>query len=707
MAMPMQWGNDRTKKLMELKKKVESSYTWFETNAQRFNEFMRFVFDTSLTQDDIQKLMSLKKPTIECNILEAMISRLIGEFGKHEPSIVVKAADAMKVQNFTPDYLELMKFIESHIRHEITDCTNDGLQERLYQDVLGGGYSVAKVFTDYISNHTFDQKIRVERVYDPTMCGFDPLARESHKGDGQYAYELYPMSLDDFKAKFGEDAVKGMKMSRAIGPYNLTWSFAQKEQETVMVCEFYEKHIKKAKLVKLSDGRIMLKKWYKKHLLPAWEQMGYIQQPPAIVDERLTEVETIGRYHFCETAVLDYAETDFRYFPLVFIDGNSVEIRDTVNNSCSQMTRPYCFHAKGIQQLFNFAAQTVGQEMENIPQQQWIVSVEAVPKDFMEAYRNPQAGSTLLYNQFDPNDPSIRLDAPREVQRRATPQIVENIFNGSNRIMQNILGSYDAVMGVSDKDISGVAINNGAIQSSAASAPYLMGYIRGLNRIAQIMLDLIPKYYVTPRSMPTMANDGKRGYQLINKEGDENSLKVHYRSEDLDIKVEAGVNTSIQKQAAVDQIIRMMQASEDFANFINSMGLDTILDNLEIRGIEDIKAKAAQYMQMKQEQQKKQAEEAAQGDPMQKMLEAQTQVEMARIDQKREEAEGNLAIKAAQVSVEQEKADTQRAIALNEVEDKKARTVLEGQKVIAELSRSAVELAIDKTRESQQHGKRE
>lgn len=685
-------GIDKQKKLTELKKQVENSYQWWKLNADRYNFFMRFVFDTALTNDDMAKLQQLKKPNIECNIIEAMVSRLIGEFAKHEPTVNVRAEDGVSVEKLTPDYLMMMKFLEAHMRHEITDSTSDGLQEKLYKDTLGGGYTVAKVFTDYISPMSFDQKIMVQRAHDPTLCGFDPLAKESHKGDGNYCYELYPMSKEDFAAKYGEKALEGLKMSRSIGPYAFTWSYKQLEQDVIMVCEFFMKKKKRKKLVKLSNGHIVLKKHYEKDLLPMWEQMGFIEQPPIIIEERMTEIEVIERYHFCETMILDYVETDYRLLPLVFIDGNSVEVRDPANNSSAQMTRPYAYHAKGIQQLFNFAVQTVAQEIENIVQHKFIVPLEAIPKNYMRAYQDIQTANTLIYNQFYKDNPEIRLDAPREIQRTPTPPIVESVFNGSNRIMQNVLGAYDAVLGANEMDVSGKAINQGAIQSSAASAPYLSGYIRGLNRIAQIMLDLIPKYYVTPRSLPIILPDGKRSYQTVNKPDDENSFELRYQPHELNVKVEAGVNTSIQKQVAIDQIIRMMQSSELFANFINTQGLETMLDNLEIRGIEDMKSKAAQYMQQLQQQQEQQAQ---QGDPMQKMLEAQMQVEMAHVEQKREEAQTNAMIKAAQVSVEQEKAETQRAVALNEIEDKQARTILEQQKIVAEQERSAVELAMN------------
>jgi len=34
------------------------------------------------------------------------------------------------------------------------------------------------------------------------MVRFDPLARAPHKGDGQFSFEVFPMTEDDFKQEY-------------------------------------------------------------------------------------------------------------------------------------------------------------------------------------------------------------------------------------------------------------------------------------------------------------------------------------------------------------------------------------------------------------------------------------------------------------------------------------------------------------------------
>src|SRR5579872_6852827 len=96
-------------KLPDLKKTVEEAHRYFEENASRFNKFMKFVFKSSLNQQEVAALMTTGKPTIEFNILEAYISRQRGEFAKHEPMIEVHAADGVPLSSLTPQFLETLK----------------------------------------------------------------------------------------------------------------------------------------------------------------------------------------------------------------------------------------------------------------------------------------------------------------------------------------------------------------------------------------------------------------------------------------------------------------------------------------------------------------------------------------------------------------------------------------------------------------------
>ncbi len=728
-------------RLQEIKENIETAYMHFRNNGERYHEFMEFVFSTSITSRDRATLDSIKKPPIEFNILESIVNRQIGEFAKQEPSITVHADDGMPIEKMTPAFLEMIKVLEAHMRESILDSANDGFQSKVLKQCLGGGYSVVEIMIEWASELSFQKKIVTRPVFDPTLTGFDPLARESHKGDGQYCFQLYPKTKKEMIEDYGKDIVKDVKFCRSVGDFS--WSYNDSDKRDVMlVCDYYEKKRKKVKLLEVAGMGLILERDYKR-AMEDWDKQGFIEQYPAVVDERWTYLEHIVRYQLCETKVLAYDETDYKYLPLIFIDGNSVELKRGLNDgkgqsgtgTCGQMTRPYVYHAKGIQQLRNYAGQTIGSEIENMVVHKWIACLESINKDQVTAFQNPQQMETVLYNAFLNGDPTIPLPPPREVQRTPTPPLVESIFMGSDIVTQTILGSYDSTLGTNQKDISGVAIANGAVQTAAAASPYLMNYIKGLNRICEINVDLIPKYYRTPRTIPIKQPDGKRSYQIINEKQPEKqnpmlpgqegmqqgmegnaeiaggaeggvesmqqskSVDMFYMPHELGVRVEAGVNTNIQKQVALDQIIRMMQSSELFAQFINANGLEIILDNLDIRGIEGMKVAAAQFM----EAQKKAQEAAAQKpDPQTQMLEMAAEVERNKTEQAREKAEDDMTIQAGKLAIENMKVQAQVAEIEAKIKLLEGNAYMAEEKLVHEQVHQAVGTALEVSRHNQE-----
>ena len=682
-----------TSQLEKIKQSVEQAYIYFRPNYERYHEFMRFVYKSTLTADDISVLQTLGRPIIEFNMMEAYISRLRGEFSRMEPGFVVRAQDGY--DDIDP---KLLSLLEAHFRAILNDSDNDGLSYDIYTDLLVGGFSVAEVYTDYISEMSMDQKICVQRVFDPTLCGFDPLARKSHKGDGNYCFQLFPKEIDEVEREYGSNALKGLKYARSFAGFN--WSYRAAKKDIVLVCDYYKKDFKKVKITKLSNGATMAVDHYEE-LAEMWEKAGYIQQPPIPIGKtRDSMMEEISRYRFTGAELIEVKKTNFKMLPLIFFDGNSAILRDNNDSTAEQMTRPYIYNVKDAQRLKNYAGQSLANELENTVEHKFIAAVESIPEDYIDAYINVQKPGTLLYNSFFDGDPNVPLTPPREIMRTPIPPQISETFQMSDNLIQGILGSYDAALGIQNNELSGVAIMQGAMHSNAAAMPYTVGFMKGWSRVCQQLLDLIPKYYVTPRSIPIVEPDGKRSYQTINKPG---NPFMNYDPMSLDVKVEAGVNFAVQKQISLETIIQLMQTSESFAAFINTKGLGILLDNIEIRGIEGLRQAAAQFMQetqQKQEQAQQMAMQEAQNqlDPKQVMA-LQAQAELAKVQQKKEAVATQAQVDLVKIStddaVKNKLADIEMIKVMADVQNDGVEQALKQEKLDAENARTAVSMAVD------------
>lgn len=643
-----------------IKKNIDSTITYNKDNAERFHDFQEITFKTALSAADRAALDAYERPVIEFNITNAPVSRLCGEFSKQEPSIYVSAKDGSQVD------AELIAVLEGHFRHILSDAAKKNVQYFTYRDQLSGGFSVFNVRTKYIHEMSFEQEIVLDRALQPTYVGFDPMAKEVTKCDASYYFEVCPMSEAQFKDEHPDVNMEDIKFSRGTTD-KFSWSYKVGNERVLMVAHYYEQKKKKKTIVQIAGGEVMEQSKYKK-FVEEWIASGRIEQPPALIGEPRDTYETrICRYTIIETQVIAYEETSFNQPNFIFVDGDSVVIKDGDKSTMQQFTKPYIYHAFGLQRLTNLSGQAIANDFESMVMHKFMVAEESLPTqpDYINAYTDVQKAQTLVYKAFMDNDPNKAIPPPREVARVGLPQEVIATFNNCMQMLQNILGSYDASLGINDNQLSGVAIVEGATQSNAAAMPYIVNYMLALTQAANVMLHLFPKYYVTPRTIPIVLKNGEHAYQEINSPY--GGLKFDYDPNLLQVNVEAGVSFAIAKNQALQQVTALMNSSELFAEFINTQGLDVLLDNMEFKGVDVVKDRAKQFMEQKQQQAAQQAQQ-----PNPAMMEMQIKQQNAQTAQFKAQSEAQknqtqalqneaeMQLKAEEIKVQQMKANNEK-----------------------------------------------
>lgn len=634
------------KRFKIIKNNVDESYEEFSENRERFHKFMRFVFKEALTDEERQILEEINRPDLECNSVEPYISRLLGEFLKQEPSIKVTAIGDMSDT-------QTIEVVEGIMRSILYEANNDQFEYLSYKESLGGGFGAIKVWSEYQSEESMTPVLRLGRAYDPTLTGFDSLARTLHKGDGRFCYEIFPKTREEFEEEWPNEDISSLKFVRGIEGF--AWSYRDTKQDVIMMADYYEKKKKKMKLHFLTNGQSMTDEDYQS-LLENWQQ---IEQPPQIVRSRWTHKAVVMRYVFIEDRILEMEETDFKELPIIFVDGNSVHIKKDPNKGLSQfMTRPYAYHALGPQRLKNFAGQTLAGELESSIQAKFIISDEALPDDdqSIQDWLQPQKLTTLIKKERDPD--GNPLTPPQVVQRAPIPPEIMQTFMSADQVIQATLGSYDAQLGINKKDLSGIAIVEGATQNNAVAMPYVAGFMAALGQAAQIILEMIPLYYNTPRTVPIVDREGKRSYIKINQvlgdgSPDPASPQLNYDPSVLDVRVSPGYNFEVQKNRALDTIVNLMQASPAFNEMMNQSGLPVLMDNIDIRGADQLKKMAEEFTQKMQQQQAMAAQQGQQANPELMLSAKDLQLKEQKLMMEQQ-------YKAQEIQLEQQKLENER-----------------------------------------------
>ncbi len=679
-------------KLHDLCKRVETSYIYFKDNCQRFRDFKHYTFRETLNEQQKGMLTSLNRPQLEFNLGAASVSRKLGEFAMHEPSIMVAPSEGVPIPQ------EVLQTVEGNIRHKIHDANKNSFGNEVFKDMLGGGFSAAKVYTDFQSAMSLNQDIFWEKCFDATMVGFDPLARAPHKGDGAYSFEMYPVIAEDLKMQFPKVSLSEKADATYIESYQ--WSYKDMHENIIiLVCDMYEKVKKRVKIVKLADGKVMTAKNYEK-LQKYWEDNNIIEQIPVPVASRMTVIDILHNTKFIKDQILSEEDTDYCYLPHVFFDGNSDTLCKGHTNTSYQFTKPYYYHAKGAQDMMNFMGIAITNSVDNLSSSKFIVMEEAIPQqqDYINNLTNPQTCSTLVVRAYSENNPDKPIPNPiREVQYPALPPEVMGTFNQSIQFIQAILGSGASNPENAHDYISGKAIIEASNADNAAGMPYTIGYLAGLEQMARIHVDLMPKYLLGRRTIPVVNKAGDRIYQDINEPGKPN---INYEQGAIKVQIDAGVNFQVEKNRALESIIGLTQANPKLAEFFSSdFGLPILLDNLTIYGADRLKEAAAQWMAEQKQQQaqmQQMQQQMMQNDP--RMIKAQADVHKVELEAHELEMKGDAQhfdqqIKMAELALEQEKVQNEAILVQHEAAQEEVNAAVQREKAHAEIVSHSLDAA--------------
>ncbi len=693
-----------------IKKNIENAYNYFEDNYKRYIDFRNFVYVSTLSETDRAYLNELQKPKVEFNILEAYINRLLGEHAKNSPSIKVSGKDGRDIDS------KLIDAIEGHMRYVIEESKKNGLDYDCMKDTLSGGFSGMKVYTEYAGEMSFVQDIFLSRVFDPTLTGFDPMAIKEDKSDGNFCFEIFPMRAEDLQREYPNLDLTKIKYRRTLGTNKsigqFTWSFKNaNREEFLLVGDYYEKKRKKEKIVMTTTYDVMTKREYDE-MVDEWNQ-NQIAQPPGIIGKpRNTTVTKIVRYKIIEDQIIGYDETDFKRLPIVFCDGNSVTTKESSFSTVRQVTRPYIYQARGAQKFKNLAGITLLNDIENLGPSKMIASKDSIPPQYLEAYTNPQKANVYIYNAFKDNDPNIPLAPPQSMERPSIPAEVTSAFVSSDALIQNVLGSFDGSLArLTENEVSGKAIIESSTLGNAAAMPYVVSFMRALQSAAQIILEMIPLYYTTPRTIPVMDEMGQKSFIYINDPDDKKAIDFNYDYDDLQISVEAGASFSSQQTKALQQITALMNASPTTAQFIEEEGLDILFNNMDFRNVDELRERLIPWLEQRKAQQQAILEaQANQPNPeamamevYNKEVETKYAAAMQKLQVEAATEQAKLAMKQSEVDIKRAESETDILKVLADIQIEMAKLRQNQEKIESDMVNKAAERALEATKLANEH----
>ena len=676
-------------KLKELKEYVTYGYDYFKDNYITFNNNIRKTYVTNISESQRRVLIGLDKPDIEANMSQHFLSRILSIVYKNNPSL---RAYHSEIDNPSSD---LISFFEGHGNAILHDSYKDMWQNSIIKDCLSGGMGVGEVCVVNKDDNPFFRMLKLKRI-EPSLAGFDPMAVLPNKSDGRFYYKIYVKTEKQIKKEFSRINIDEIQASPSDFK-GFKWSYKGQTEKIIRCIEFFLKEEIKEKVVLLSNYSTFTQKEYEE-ILKVFEQVKILGLPrdylgninenilpeslkrrakvknlfkeyiekgmfPTQIDEASAIKNEIHKYNFLESTIIDHVVTDYSYLPGVFFDGNSVTCAEEGENldNVSQHIAAYLKNTDGVQQLVNSAIQSWANELDLSVPAKFMLEENSFPTPrpgIVDPFRYPQASVLYIYKGFKNNDPNIRLPAPIIMNRPELPRHIIEALSMAPSLMQNILGAYDSVVRDDSAIISGKALEKSMINADSAAKPFYTGYFNGLDQVATIMSDMIPKIYKIPLKYPVFNNAEHSSTYFDIEKYDPDELKMR-------LKLEAAGSSEAEKENALTQLRNANSSFPIVAKFLdNEDNLVPILKNLDIQGKETFLENANAFVTNEKTEKQNPPPEDAESKYVDNEFEVQKEENMIRAKKVQDEYEINtkkIEIDKLKLALENDKNETNKA----------------------------------------------
>ncbi len=162
-------GIERDDWTRDMLQRASDCFSFDAEQRRKVRDDMQFAFVSGHQWDNHLKSKRRNKPCYEFNQLRQLIRRVTGQQLKNKPQIKVRAVEDSDVET-AEVYNGLIKNIEVQSAAETAYDT-------AFQWAAGGGYGVLRVVSEYESDRSFDQCLKIKTVNDPLTVWCDPAAR--------------------------------------------------------------------------------------------------------------------------------------------------------------------------------------------------------------------------------------------------------------------------------------------------------------------------------------------------------------------------------------------------------------------------------------------------------------------------------------------------------------------------------------------------
>lgn len=462
----------------------------------------------------------------------------------------------------TAESADVLEGIVRHIQ-DVSKANNGRGTAIEFQVTCGLGWT--RVVTDYESSDTFDQEIYIRPVDDPLSVFLDPDTCEKDGSDARFGFVFQDRPRDEVRDEYPD---LDLPVSNAVDGHDAGWL----RDDHVRIAEYYRVKEDKDELIGTPEGVAKLKSLLDPEFIKILEEQAKAQgqelQRRPVMRKRLEWFKIVG------DKIVERQKPPGKTVPLVPWIGAQVVIQ-------GQMDRyGHTRHLKDPQRMLNYnrsAAVEFGALQSKTPYTAPVRAIEGLETYWETA--NRENHSVLPYNDIDDNGQPIEKPE-RQQPPTSAPVFIEGA-QAAERDMMIASGQYEAELGAPSNEVSGKAINERQRQGDRATYHFIDNQAIAIRREGQIILELIPEIYDTPRVKRILGEDGEESQvhidpgapqaQMAMQRGDQITRVLNPRIGRYEVVSDVGPDYATQRQEAFNAIVQVITQAPQLLGVIGDL----------------------------------------------------------------------------------------------------------------------------------------
>ncbi|ELY5802112.1 portal protein [Cronobacter sakazakii] len=623
-----------------------------------------------------------KYPKFEINKVATELNRIIAEYRNNRISVKFRPGDREASE-------ELANKLNGLFRADYEETDGGEACDNAFDDAATGGFGCFRLTSMLVNEYDpMDerQRIAIEPIYDPSRSvWFDPDAKKYDKSDAMWAFCMYSMSPDKYRAEYDKEP-------SSLDPGTSSWEYEWFGNDVVYIAKYYEVRKESVDVVSYRQpltGEIATYDSDQiEDILDELQQAGFQEVARRSVKRRRIYVSVVDGDGFLEKPRRIPGE----HIPLIPVYGKRWFIDDI------ERVEGHIAKAMDPQRLYNLQVSMLADSAAQDPGQTPIVDIEQIRglEKHWEA-RNKRRPAFLPLKPV--RDKAGNVIAPANVsgytQAPALNQALAALLQQTSSDIQEVTGGSMAMQQM-PSNVAQETVNNLMNRADMSSFIYLDNMAKSLKRAGEVWLSMAREIYGSDREVRIVNEDGTDDIALMNAAIKDQQTGQMVALNDLstgryDVTVDVGPSYTARRDAtvaALTSVLNTMVPQDPEAGIIRGL----IMDNMDGEGLDDYKeynrnklltAGVVKPRNAKEQQIVQQAQMAAQNQPDPNMVLAQAQMVAAQAEaQKAQNETAQVQIKAFSAQQDAQLSQAQVVKTLVDAKATDAKSVQDALKVL-------------------------